>query len=114
LSDDATIVRATSWRRTASMSVHVPRTFVSNVDAGDELAVTTSAWAARWKTVSTSYSPSTRSSSASSLTSPSTTVTWRSRSNSASALTGGWSRRRTVTRSPRSSSARTSHAPSRP
>ena len=74
----ATIVRATPARRQASSIVHVPRMFVSNVDTGPRLATPTIAWAARWKTVSTSYSPSTRSISAASQTSPCTTSTRRS------------------------------------
>ena len=49
--------------------------FVSNVDSGAVLAIPTIVWAARWKTVSTSYSPSARSISGPSQMSPWTTLT---------------------------------------
>ncbi len=62
-------------RRHASSSAQVPATFVSNVETGLRLAMVTMVWAARWITVSTSYSPSTRSRSAWSRTSPRTVAT---------------------------------------
>ena len=50
-------------RRQASSSAQVPWMFVSKVETGLRLAMPTIVWAARWKTVSTSYSPRARSSS---------------------------------------------------
>ena len=51
----------------------MPRTFDSNVDSGERFAVPTIVCAARWKTVSTSYSPSARATRPASLRSPWTT-----------------------------------------
>ena len=48
---------------------------VSKVETGLRLAIVTIVWAARWMTVSISYSPRMRSSSAWSRTSPRTTLT---------------------------------------
>src|ERR1700730_2884149 len=62
LSEDATTTwRTVGERRQASSVTHVPRTLVSSVDTGFLLATPTMVWAARWKTVSISYSPTTRS-----------------------------------------------------
>ena len=51
-------------RRQASSSDQVPATFVSSVETGLRLAMVTIVCAARWMTVSISFSPRTRSSSA--------------------------------------------------
>ena len=60
----ATTTRPTPARRHASSTVHVPRMLASKVETGERLATPTIVCAARWKTVSTSYSPSARSISA--------------------------------------------------
>src|SRR5271154_3358805 len=62
-------------RRAASRSAHVPAMFVSNVEVGLRLATGTVVCAARWSTVSTSYSPRTRSRRVPSRTSPRTILT---------------------------------------
>ena len=70
-----TICLTAGERRQASSSAQVPWMFVSKVETGLRLAMPTIVWAARWKTVSISYSPRARSSSAWSRTSPRTTLT---------------------------------------
>ena len=62
LSDDAhTTCFTDGLLRHASSSAHVPRMFVSSVETGLRLAIVTIVCAARWMTVSASYSPMTRS-----------------------------------------------------
>src|SRR5437588_5233569 len=108
------MTRSTPTRRAASSTVHVPRTLVSKVAVGERSAVPTSVWAARWNTVSTSYSARARSTTAASRTSPQTTSTRASVPSSAKAESAGSSRRRTATRASRASSAFTSHEPRSP
>ena len=62
---------------------------VSNVDTGERLAVPTSVCAARWKTLSTSYSFSARAIRPSVQMSPWTTSTAPSRPSSRSGETAG-------------------------
>ena len=50
--DATTICRTVGLRRQASRTFQVPATFVSNVGIGLRFAMPTTAWAARWKTVS--------------------------------------------------------------
>ncbi len=88
--------------------------FASNVETGERLATPTIVCAARWNTESTSYSPSARSISAPSQTSPTTTFTRASVPSSASADTATESRRSTVVRAPRCSRAFTSQLPNSP
>src|ERR1035437_6062608 len=101
-------------RRAASSSAHVPRMLVSSVEMGFRFATPTIACAARWKTVSISYSPSERSSTSWSRTSPRTTVTLFSRPVPSSVLRGTQSRTSAVTLAPSSTSRRTSQPPSSP
>ncbi len=88
--------------------------FVSNVDSGAVLAIPTIVWAARWKTVSTSYSPTARSIRSASQMSPCTTLTRRSVPSTTSAERTTASRLSTVVRAPCSMSALTNQLPSRP
>src|SRR5688500_3172330 len=58
LSDEAkTIWFTVGVRRHASSREYVPRIFESNVEVGFRFATPTTVWAARWNTVSISYSP---------------------------------------------------------
>src|SRR5688500_3557457 len=87
---------------------------ISIVAAGARSAVPTNGCAARWNTVSMSYSASERSMHAGSQMSPRTTITLRSSPSSSRLLPGTPSRKRHTTCAPRSTSALTSQPPKNP
>src|ERR1700682_5807529 len=88
--------------------------FDSKVEIGFRLAPPTIVWAARWMTVSTSYSPITRSSTAWSSTSPRARLVSPIRSAWTNSLSGTQSRIRQTTSASRSSKRRTTQLPTRP
>src|SRR4051812_47967299 len=101
-------------RRQASSSDQVPWILASNVETGLRLAMPTIVCAARWKTISTSCSPSARSRRARSQTSPRTSLTRSIRPDRTRAHRGTQSRTRQVISAPASSRRRTSQPPTSP
>src|SRR5689334_5905086 len=87
---------------------------LSNVDSGFRLAIPTMVWAARWNTVSISYSASVRSIRSRSRISPRTTLTHSIVRLRTSSLFGTQSRTRQTTSAPALARLRVSQLPSRP
>src|SRR3954470_2773943 len=87
---------------------------VSSVDTGFRLATFTVAWAARWRTVVTSYSPSARSIVSCSRRSPRTTLILSSNPDSTSSERGTQSRTSATTSAWAARRYRTTHEPTSP
>ena len=107
---------STPWRRQASSSNQVPRTLASKLGSGEDAAMPTIVWAARWKTVPAPCSASARSTVSPPLVGrpPPRPPRPRSRAEGGGGAPLAGSAVEGDDRSPRSSSALQSQAPTNP